>query len=138
MTGLEISCTTPLALPRWPFVEATPSATKEDATEEEGGPGYDSEPDGVTERGITASAVYPGFGQEKEGKVEDESDHSHSCGEARYAGAATRHGHFTDVCEETEHGRSGGQSECDGVEDEAVRYPFNDNIGKLDLRVISE
>ena len=40
--------------------------------------------------------------------------------------------------EKTEHSRSCGQDECDNVEDKAVRYPFDNDIGNLDLCVISE
>ena len=42
------------------------------------------------------------------------------------------------MCEETEHGRSGGQSKRDDVEDEAVCYPFDNHVGELDPSVISE
>lgn len=79
---LEISSTTPLAFPRWPVAQTAPPTTEEDAAEKEEDPGSDGEPDGVTDRSASASAVYPGFCQEEEGKVEDEGDHSHSCGEA--------------------------------------------------------
>ena len=131
MTRLEISRATPFVLSGWPAVETTPPTTEEDTAEEEEDPSGEGEPDGVADRGIATSAIYPGFCEEKKRDVEDEGDHSHSCGETRYTGAATRHGHFTDVCEETEDGRSGGQDECDDVEDEAVRYPFDNYIGNL-------
>lgn len=120
MTRLEISCTTPFATPGWPTVETAPPTTEEDAAEEEEGPGSKGEPEGVTNCGVATSAVDPGFCQEEKGKVEDKGDHRHSCGEAGYAGAATCHGDFTDMCEEAEHSRSGGQDKRDDVEDEAV------------------
>lgn len=138
ITRLEISGTAPLAFPRWPAVQTTSPTTEEDAAEEEEDPGSDGEPDGVTERSAAASTVYPGFCQEEERKVEDEGNHSHGCGEAGNAGTATRHGHLSNVREEAKDSRACGQSECDDVEDETVRYPFDDDIGKLNLCVVSE
>jgi hypothetical protein len=138
VTGLEISRPAPFAFPRWPVAQTAPPTTEEDAAKEEKDPGSDGEPDGVTDRSAAAGAVYPGFCQEEERKVEDEGDHSHSCGEARNAGAATRHGHLSNVREEAEHSRACGQSKCDDMEDEAVRYPFDNNIGELDPCVIPE
>jgi len=132
MTRLEISGTALLVSPGWPTFQATPPTTEEDAAKEEEDPGGNGEPDGVTDRGATASAVYPGFCQEKESKVENEGDHSHSCGKARNAGAATCHRHFSDVCEETEDSRSCGQGERDDVKDETVRDPFDNYVGELD------
>lgn len=138
MTRLEFSSSTPLGFPGWPVFQATPSTTEEDAAEEEEGPGGNGEPDGVTDHGATTSAVYPGLCQEKEGEIENEGNHSHSCGKTRNAGTATCHGHFSDVREETEYGRSRGQSECDDVKDKAISYPFDNNVGDFDLCVISE
>jgi len=40
--------------------------------------------------------------------------------------------------EETEHSRSRGQGERNDVEDEAVGYPFDNDIGNLDICAISE
>lgn len=138
ITRLEISGTAPLAFPRWSAVQTTSPTTEEDAAEEEEDPGSDSEPDGVTDRSAAAGAVYPGFCQEEKGKVEDEGDHSHSCGEAGNAGTATCHGHFSNVGEKAERSRARGQNECNDVEDKTVRYPFNDDVGKLDPCVISK
>lgn len=131
VTGLKVPCTASLAFPGWPAIETTPSTTEEDAAEKEEDPGSSSEPDGIAYSSAAPGTFDPGFCEEKEGKVEDEGDHSHSCGKARNAGAATRHGHFSDVGEETEHSRSSGQDERDDVEDEAVGYPFDDDVGKL-------
>jgi hypothetical protein len=138
MARLEISITVPLAFSGWPAVQATPPTTKEDAAKEEEDPGGEGKPDGVSDRGATASAVYPGFCQEKEGKVEDEGDHCHGCGKARNAGAATGHRHFSDMREETEDSRSSGQGECDDVKDETVCYPFDNHIGELDPGAVPE
>jgi len=138
MTRLEISGTALLPFPGWPAAQATPPTTEEDAAKEEKDPGGNSEPDGVTDRSATSSAVYPGFCQEKEGKVENEGNHSHSCGEARNAGAATCHRHFSDMREETEDGRSCGQGECDDVKDETVCYPFDNHVRELDRGGVPE
>lgn len=138
MTRLEIPRTTPLAFPGWPAAQTTSPTTKEDTTEEEEDPGDDGKPYGVTDCSAAARAVNPGFCQEEERKVEDESDHSHSCGEAGNTGAAACHGHFSDMGQETEHSRSCGQDECDDVKYEAVRDPFDNDVGKLDPGVVSE
>ena len=97
VTRLEITGATPLAFPGWSVAQTTPPATEEDAAEEEEDPGSDGKPDGIADRSATAGAVYPGFCQEKECQVEDEGDHSHSCGKAGNACAATRHRHFSDM-----------------------------------------
>jgi hypothetical protein len=138
MTGLEVPSSAPLVFPGGPVVQTTPSTTEEDAAEEEEDPGGKGEPDCITDRSLTAGAVYPGLCQEKERQVEDEGEHSHRCGKAGDAGAATCGGDFSDMCEETEDSRSCGQGECDDVEDEAVCDPFDEDVGDFDLGVISE
>ena len=82
VTGFEIPCTAPLPFPGWPAIQTAPSTTEEDAAEKEEDPSGNSEPNGVTDRSTTTSAIDPGFCQEKERKVEDEGNHSHSCGKA--------------------------------------------------------
>ena len=120
MTRLKVSCSAPLVAPGWPVAHTTPSTTEKYAAEEEESPGGDGEPDGVTNRSLTSIAVYPGLCQEKESKVKDEGKHGHGCGETGDAGATTRQGDLSDMCEETEDSRSSGQDECDDVEDKTV------------------
>jgi hypothetical protein len=138
MTGFEISRTAPFAFPGRSVAQTTPSTAEEDAAEEEEDPGGEGEPNRDTDGGVAAGGLYPGFCQEEERKVEDERGHGHGRGKSRYASAATCHGYFADMCEETEHSRSGGQDERDDVEEEAVGYPFGNYVWNLKLGLISE
>jgi hypothetical protein len=139
VTRLEISSCAPPVFPSgWPIAQTAPPTTEEEAAEEEEDPGGDSEPDGVADWGLTTSTIDPGFCQEKEGKVEDEGEHSDGCGKTWDASATACGGDFSDMREETEDSRTCGQGECDDVENKAVCYPFNNYIGDLNLGVVPE
>lgn len=82
--------------------------------------------------------VHAGFGHVEEDDVEDEGNKRDGRRETGYEGAAVRHGHLADMCEEAEHGGDCGEDQGDDVQDEGIGDPLDQDVGDLDAGIISK